>query len=139
MYKRAKKSKNAAGLMKCRKFEKDIRREIQNSIKTKIRSEVKLGPNNLWKAVNLALNKYVITMPEIVTEDGDVLCDDKQKADTFADYFEKKVHNIASNTTIQESVYNGRKKIFGSNEDDWISEDKVSKIIDGLSSKRCEG
>ena len=49
-------------------------------------------------------------MPEIVTEDGDVLCDDKQKADAFADYFEKKVHDITSNTTVQESYTMAEKR-----------------------------
>ena len=59
-------------------------------MKSRIIIEANLGSNNLWKAVNIALNKITNTMPDILTEDASEVKEDKLKAGAFADYFEKR-------------------------------------------------
>ena len=139
MHKRAKQAKNADLLSRCRKFEKEIRREVTSSRRNKIRTEANLGPNNLWKAVNIALNKATKTMPNIKTQDGEEMSNDKEKAEAFSQYFKSKIASVSENTHIQQEVYNGRRKIVGLHEDEWITEELVASVIDGLSPKRCEG
>ena len=46
---------------------------------------------------------------------------------------------MSENTRTNREVYNGRRKIVGFHEDEWVTEDLVSKVIDGLAHKRCEG
>lgn len=56
LHRRAKRTGSIDLVKKCRKMEKEIKKEIQQSKKTKIRNEVELGGKNLWKAVKLAQN-----------------------------------------------------------------------------------
>ena len=93
----------------------------------------------MWKAVNIALNKSSPTMPNITTENNVETRTDKEKANAFAEFFENKVKTVSENARTDREVYNGQTKIFGLHQDDWITEDLVSKVIDGLSHKRCQG
>ena len=139
MHKRAKKMKNLILMNRCRFFEKKIRKEVSSNMKSRIRIEANLGPNNLWKAVNIALNKITNTMPDIMTEDALEIKEDKLKAGAFADYFEKKVLDTVHSTHADGAVYNGKRKIFGIHDDDWINEEIVASVIDSFDQKRCEG
>ena len=91
MHKRVKKTGNVQLLQRCKVFQKDIRSEVYVSKKNKIRAEANLGPSNLWKAVNIALNKSNPTMPNITTENNVEIQTDKRKASAFAEFFENKV------------------------------------------------
>ena len=67
------------------------------------------------------------------------MSNDKEKAEAFSQYFKSKIASVSENTHIQQEVYNGRRKIVGLHEDEWIKEELVASVIDGLSPKRCEG
>jgi hypothetical protein len=41
-------------MKKCRTLERKIKRALYNSKKEKIQNNANLGPNNLWKAVEIA-------------------------------------------------------------------------------------
>ena len=141
LHRRAKRTGSIDLVKKCRKMEKEIKKEIQQSKKTKIRKEVELGGKNLWKAVRLAQNKPVGGLPEeIKLPDGSKIKDDFGKAEEFSKYFEEKTRIIIASTSIDgEEIYNGKQKIYGNHEANWITEEKVKKILENLPTKRCYG
>ena len=138
LYKRAKKTKNLILMRRSRRMEKLLRREIVNIKTTKIRAEANLGPKNLWKAVKIAIDKPITTIPDL-NHEGRRISNDKDKAEAFATFFNKKVKDIVEQVQIDDSVYNGERKIFGLYEEDWISEERVMDILANLEPKRCCG
>ncbi len=141
LHKRAKRMESLDLMRKCRRMEKEIKKELHKSRKTKIRKEVELGGKNLWKAVRLAQNKPIGGLPEeIKLPDGTRVKDDFDKAEGFSKYFEEKTKKIIASTNIDgEEVYNGKRKIYGNYEANWITAEKVKKILDNLPAKRCCG
>ena len=141
LHRRAKQTGSIDLLRRCRKMEKEIKKEIQQSRKTKIRKEAELGGKNLWKAVRLAQNKPVGGLPdELKLPDGSRVKDNFVKAEEFSKYFEEKTKNIIASTNIDgEEIYNGRQKINGNYEESWITIEKVKRILDSLPAKRCYG
>jgi len=72
--------------------------------------------------------------------DSSVVKNDSQKAEEFSKFFEAKVNNITMNTNIEaDGIYNGKRKIFGDYETNWINMEKVSQILKDLPPKRCYG
>ena len=139
MYKRAKRESNVALMKRSRRLEKTIRCNIKTSKENKIRIEAGLGPNNLWKAVKIANGVSQSELPTLVKDDNSLTETDKEKAELFADAFTEKITNIVNEVRPEDGSYEGVKKIFGNYEQNWINEDIVSKTIDELKPKRCEG
>ena len=139
MYKRVKKKEDVQAMKRCRTFEKQIRREIMESKRTKIRAEAELGPKNLWKAVKIALDKSPSVIPDIDVENDRTVTMNKEKTEIFADYFHRKINLTKEESVIQEGVYNGKRKVFGLHNDNWITRELVEKMIEDLKPKRCQG
>ena len=77
-------------MKKCRALEKQIKKELQHSKRTKIRQKAELGGKNLWKALRLVQNQPVDNLPEeIKLQDGLVVKTDSTKAEEFSKFFEK--------------------------------------------------
>jgi exonuclease III len=139
MFKRAKKTKNVSLLARCKLFEKQIRGEIIRIKKTKVRAEANLGGNNLWKAVRIATDKPQKNIPETIEGDDGKHSNDSSQASAFAEFFSNKINNLKNDVAVDDEVYNGTRKIFGIYDDDWITEELVSKVIDDLKAKRSQG
>jgi hypothetical protein len=114
---------------------------LYKSKKEKIRNEANLGPNNLWKAVKIVQEKNQASYPnEMQDFDGQKLKTNQEKADAFAKTFAKKSEEVVSEVKIKENeVYNGKRKIFQSQEEDWLTKKLVEKTLKELKSKRCFG
>ena len=141
LHKRAKRTRNLELMKKCRRMEKEIKTELQQSKKTKIRKEAELGGKNLWKAVRIAQNKPVEGLPdELKLRSGMKIRENFEQAEEFSKYFEEKTKEIIATTNIEEeTVYNGRRKINGNYEEDWITIEKVTELLNNLPAKRCFG
>ena len=139
MFKRAKTLKSLTLLERCKQFEKKIRKEIIAVKKLKVRTEANLGGNNIWKAVKIATDKPQKEIPRIIVSGNITYTTDTTIANAFAESFISKVNKIKENLQVNDTVYNGRKKIFGVYNDEWISENLVAKIMDDLKPKRCQG
>ena len=139
MFKRAKTLKSLTLLERCKQFEKKIRKEIIAVKKLKVRTEANLGGNNIWKAVKIATDKPQKEIPRIIVSGDITYITDTTIANAFAESFISKVNKIKENLQVNDTVYNGRKKIFGVYNDEWISENLVAKIMDDLKPKRCQG
>ena len=139
MYKRIKKKEDVLLMRRCRVFERQIRNDIIESKRTKIRTEAGLGPKNLWKAVKIAMNKQPNTVPDLVTADGCAVVTNKEKASAFARFFHEKIGLTRSRVNISGRVYNGKRKVFGSHSENWVTKELVETVIDDLKPKRCQG
>jgi hypothetical protein len=141
LHKKAKRTGSLDLVKRCRKLEREIKKEIQQSKKTKIRKEAELGGKNLWKAVRLAQDKQIEKLPEeIKLQDGTKVKEEFEKAEGFSKYFEEKTKKVIATTNIDgEEIYNGQRKIFGSYEENWITVEKVKKVLESLPAKRCYG
>lgn len=141
LHKRAKRTRNLDLMKKCRTIEREIKKELQQSKRTKIRKEAELGGKNLWKAVRIAQDKPVEGLPdEIKLRNGMKIGGNFEQAEEFSKYFEEKTREVVASTNIEEeTVYNGRRKINGNYEEDWIRMEKVSEIMNNLPAKRCFG
>jgi len=84
----------------------------------------------MWKAVKIAQEKtqasYSVEMQDF---DGQKLKTNQLKADAFAKTFAKKTEKVVSEVKIKENkVYNGKRKIFQSHEEDWLTKELIEKI-----------
>ena len=139
MYKRAKHTLNSELLKRSRKFEKNLRKEINNHRYNKVRIEAQLGPNNLWKAVRIATDKQESVLPDITNDGVNFVRSDEEKAAMFANHFDTKVKDIIDLNEPKINVTLGKRKNFGTYEDDWVNENLVKQVLDNLKPKRCQG
>ena len=58
--------------------------------------------------------------------------------DVFADFFEQKVSNIVTEQKINDSVYNGKSKMYCA-DSHFMSIDNIVKVVKILKIKNCEG
>ena len=82
--------------MRARSMEKDIRKEIMKSKEIKIRSEASLGSANLWKAVRIANDSQQEDYPDLTNNDGKWAYSNMDKAEMFAEEFERKIKDITT-------------------------------------------
>ena len=139
IYRRAKQTKNAALMLRSRKYEKIVRREINANKDNRVKIEANLGPNNLWKAVKIALDKPLTKLPKTIKSGDAVAKTDKEKADAFATYFDNKIKMIRASNKPKTHVYNGKKKIHNNYNDNWVTKDIVNKVMAELKPKCCQG
>lgn len=68
--------------------------------------------------------------------DGQKLKTNKEKADAFAKTFAKKTEKVVLEVKIKENeVYNGKRKIFQSHEEDWLTKELVEKTTQRTQTK----
>ena len=100
----------------------------------------KILPGNsksLWDAVKIAKNINIPTIPENMYYEN-ILTPKDQLPDTFANYFEKKVQTIVREQKIEDSVYNGKRKINCLNEN-FMNAVNLKNAVKSLKIKNCEG
>ena len=69
---------------------------------------------------------------------GSVPVSGNKIADSFANFFDKKVKKLVENVTIEQNVQNGTQQpIMGAG--DFMTRDRVCECIKQLKTKYCEG
>ena len=101
------------------------------------RSIVPGSSESIWKAVKIARDLNVTTLPCKMTNNGEDI-EEEKLADKFAEYFDAKIRNLSEQATIDPSIYNGRKKINGVNKM-FMDEDSVRECIATIKLKNTEG
>ena len=122
MYTRAKRESNPVLHKKSRLLEKKIRLEILKSNTEKIRTEANLGPKNLWKAVKIINGTTNNDIPLLIDDQTNKVSTNLTKAELFSETFENKISDITSNIIPDMNQEPYRRMIFGSYEENWITE-----------------
>ena len=138
-YKKYKKTGEIKFLKKSRDLEKELKKDIQEIKKKKIRSKVKPGDTKtLWQAVNMSMNNISETIPEKIIKNDQIAQDDQSKADMFCEFFNEKVCKIIENNPCNRNVYNGKKLIQNKTVNEF-SFDELLTILKNLPLKNCSG
>ena len=118
---------------------KEIRSHFFNSKLTRVRG-VALGTavqGNLWKAVKVAKNLNIDSIPSNLTLDGIPIAT-HETANAFAKFFNEKVMSHANNTKVDPGVYNGKNKLIVPDKN-FMQYNDVKECMLTLKNKRCEG
>ena len=110
---------------------KQIDKAIKGYYHKKKASDVKrtIIPGNsssLWKAVKIAKDLNVESLPKTLFEEGAEIQTD-QVAERFANFFDTKIKNIINSTGVDDEVYNGSTK----------AKSEAKFFMDPLSVKEC--
>ena len=133
--------KNAPGnilIQRIKNLNAKIKTHFINKNKKAIR--ISIIPNNnktLWQAVKIAKNINISPLPKQLNHNNVPIKDDKIP-DAFANYFMEKITTILNETCIDNSVYNGKRKISTHN-DNFMSKNDDLKAVKALKVKNCEG
>ena len=82
--------------------------------------------SSLWKAVKIAKDLNIESLPKTLFEEGAEIHTD-QVAERFANFFDTKIKNIINSTEVDDGVYNGSNK----------AKSEVKFFMDPLSVKEC--
>ena len=92
---------------------------------------------SLWKAVNIAKDANQEDLPMQMYEEGNPI-PNNELSDRFADFFEEKVMNLASNVAIDPTVYNGTRRV-QCTEENFMTRENILKAIKSIKIKNAEG
>ena len=92
---------------------------------------------NLWKAVKLAKNINVESIPSNLTLGGLPIAA-HEIPNAFANFFNDKITAHVNNVTVSRNVYNGKNKIIVQNRNFMLRSD-IKECLVSLKNKRCEG
>ena len=116
----------------------EIKHHFLDIKKTNIRRKIIPGNSkSLWDAVKTALNVNKPTLPPKMTLNN-IEIDNDELPETFANFFKNKVDNIVHEQQIDDTVYNGRRKIVCS-DSHFMSIEKITEAVNSLQNKNCEG
>ena len=95
---------------------KDLNREIKayyNKSKSKrVRQSILPGnTQSLWRAVKIAKDVNTSSIPNKMYTKNEVLIDSGQLPQSFADFFDAKIRDLVEEIDMDDSVYNGKKKL----------------------------
>ena len=98
-----------------------------------------VGPTvNIWKAVNLAKNVNVNSIPKNLTRGG-VPVAEGTVAESFANFFRDKIGDNVSKTNVNSNaVYNGKCKLIVQNRN-FMQKSDIKACMNVLNTKKCEG
>ena len=109
-----------------------------NCLKISNVKKAALGANgNLWKAVKMAKNLNVDSLPKNLTLGGKPVAG-TDIANSFAGYFNHKVISNVEKTKVNPNVYNGKCKIIVQNRN-FMTKNDVYECMETLVNKKCEG
>lgn len=117
---------------------KEIRSFHHSKRSNKIRKTIIPGnTQSLWKAVKIAKDVNVASLPKILFEDR-VAIPTASIPDRFASYFDEKIKTLLSSVKIENDVYNGKKKMDAENKMFMTTKD-VEECLKMLKNKNSEG
>ena len=122
---------------------KTLDKEIRFYFNTAKCKNVRRGitPGNtqsLWRAVKIARDVNVSTMPKQMFGEGGVRVPENDLPDSFARFFDKKVKDIITSVSIDEDVYNG-KELINANNSMFMDCLSIKNCVLSLKSKNAEG
>jgi hypothetical protein len=119
-------------------LDKKIRLYFHQSKKKKVRQSIVAGnTSSLWRAVKIANDVNISSLPGVMFRANEEIKSDKL-AETFASYFDKKVKDIVDSVSIDESVFNGNKRINAEN-NFFMNKNDVYECLKSLKCKNSEG
>ena len=123
---------------KLRELNKEIVFEIKLAKKKNIRRRLVPGnQGSLWNAVNSAKDINPNKIPSNMKLKGKEI-NQSELAENFATFFENKVKDIVKSCKVDDSVYNGTKKVT-CNDHNFMSVENIVKAFKTIKIKNCEG
>jgi hypothetical protein len=121
---------------------RNLNLEIRNFFTQKKRNSIQraIVPGNsksLWTAVKMSKNASISNIPTLMFCDN-IPVPQNEVPNAFADYFESKIAKITNETIIDPNVYNGKRKMFSSDQN-FMSENEILIAVKSLSVKNSEG
>ena len=139
LFKNAQRRKSARDMEKCKQMDKEIRRMDFLNQRNKIRQKLRKGDSaTLWEAVNIAKGSPPGGVPEVVITETGEKASGVDRSQAFADYFEKKVKNIANSTLIPNNPDLGE-KLVNTSITPFFSYGAVLHTMKTLKGKKCFG
>ena len=132
--------KNPSIALKARivSIDKEIKSFYKSAKTKKVRKGILPGNSkSLWKAVNIAKDINCTQLPDKLYQNG-IEIPTSILADTFAEFFDKKVKLLIEETTTNRNVYNGKLKV-NSNEKIFMNLSEVIECIKSIKIKNSEG
>ena len=93
--------------------------------------------SGLWKAVKTAKDVNTNVLPNTMYEAGDEI-DPEKLPERFAKFFDDKIKNVLAQTSLDENVYNGYRKV-NSESKFFMTYEMVGECISSLKIKNTEG
>ena len=93
--------------------------------------------SSLWKAVKTAKDVNVNVLPNTMYEAGDEI-DPKKLPEMFAKFFDNKIKDVLAQTSLEENIYIGYKKV-NSESKNFVSTKLIRECISSLKIKNTEG
>ena len=123
---------------KIKSLNKEIKLKIFNEKTNDVRRGILPGNSKtLWKAVSKAKDSNIQSLPETLTKNS-INIPLVDQPDAFAEYFSDKIKLIVNESKIDNSVYNGVRKIVSENEN-FMTPENIITAINSLKLKNCEG
>ena len=133
-----KKSRNEELRQRIKVLDKEIRSYFVTMKASHVRRSIIPGNSgSLWKAVKAARDVNSSELPDKMYLNG-ILIEEKELPDAFANFFDTKIKNIASEITIENDVYNG-KRIVEAEDKMFMTRDNIRECIMSLKPKNSEG
>ena len=122
---------------------KDLNREIKayyNKSKSKrVRQSILPGnTQSLWRAVKIAKDVNTSSIPNKMYTKNEVPIDSGQLPQSFADFFDAKIRDLVEEIDMDDSMYNGKKKL-NSIPEHFMGRERILQCIKSLSMKNTEG
>ena len=126
------------GHLALKAISKNIRSQIKyDKIQNVRRGIIPGNSKSLWHAVKKSKDINLTNLPDTLTLNGQKI-NEIDLPDAFAEFFSKKVKTIVNDCVVDDSVYNGSKKL-DANSINFMTSENVSAAIKSLKAKNCEG
>ena len=137
--KKFKKSPNTALKARIVSLDTNIKLFYRSEKTSNVRKVIIPGnTQSLWKAVNIAKDQNCQVLPSPMLQFNFEIPPHKLP-NTFAEFFENKIKNCLDQTSIKHDVYNGKRKIFISQNKMFMGPQEILQCMKTIKIKNCEG
>lgn len=121
---------------KISKLDMEVRLHFVNSKRKNVRRGILPGnTKTLWTAVKIAKDINTHSIPPNMTLEGTEIIT-KNQPDAFAKFFNDKI--VSNNTPVEDSVYNGKRKVLSPGLM-FMTQENIKECIKSMKVKNCEG
>ena len=138
LLKRNRLNKNPETKQRINELNIEIRKFFNENKSKQVRRTIKPGDSqSLWKAVRNANDTNTSTLPKCMFLDG-IEISNSSLPDSFASHFDSKISALLNEVSVDDSVYNGDRKVNAINSF-FMDKDSVRECIISLKTKNSEG